>query len=123
MAPLKASKVNIQDHLGAEFITQDLPCSFGEARILMVLDPLNGSRPCRWKLGQGPIYGTMEPLGPQQDWVQGASNSPTDCGSWTVGHQHGKWTKMAIYQVFTIFTPRPKKGLNGHKISFIKEAP
>ncbi|MBW0517521.1 hypothetical protein O181_057236 [Austropuccinia psidii MF-1] len=60
MTPLKASKVKIQDPFGDEFITQDLPCNFGEARILMVLDPLNGSRPwshgtpgCPAKLGPG----------------------------------------------------------------------
>ncbi|MBW0489678.1 hypothetical protein O181_029393 [Austropuccinia psidii MF-1] len=33
MAPLKASKVMIQDPFGAEFITQNLPYSFGEVRI------------------------------------------------------------------------------------------
>ncbi|MBW0546695.1 hypothetical protein O181_086410 [Austropuccinia psidii MF-1] len=47
MPHLKASEVKIQDPLGAEFITQGLPCNFVEARILIVLDRLNGSRPCR----------------------------------------------------------------------------
>ncbi|MBW0494897.1 hypothetical protein O181_034612 [Austropuccinia psidii MF-1] len=47
MPHLKASRVKIQDPFGAEFIALDLPCNFGEARILMVLDPPNGSRLCR----------------------------------------------------------------------------
>ncbi|MBW0574928.1 hypothetical protein O181_114643 [Austropuccinia psidii MF-1] len=65
---------------GAEFITQDLPCNFGEAKILMVLDPINGSRPYLVSFGSGPILGPLVPLGPQQNWAQGASNSP-----------HGPW--------------------------------
>ncbi|MBW0581835.1 hypothetical protein O181_121550 [Austropuccinia psidii MF-1] len=64
MPPLKASKVKIQDPIGAGFITQDLPCNFGEARILMVLDPLNGSRPCRGNMGPWANLWSPARLGP-----------------------------------------------------------
>ncbi|MBW0567668.1 hypothetical protein O181_107383 [Austropuccinia psidii MF-1] len=81
LCPLKASKVRIQDPFGAEFMTQGLPCNFGEARILMVLDPLNGSRPFRC------VFCTM-----------GASNSPhglqtADGEPRTVGPQNIKMAK------------------------------
>ncbi|MBW0514452.1 hypothetical protein O181_054167 [Austropuccinia psidii MF-1] len=72
MAPLKASKMLVQGPFGAEFITQDLPCIFWEARILMVLDPLNGSRPCSPHGPQTAAHGpqtanhTLRTIGPQE---------------------------------------------------------
>ncbi|MBW0536339.1 hypothetical protein O181_076054 [Austropuccinia psidii MF-1] len=83
--PLKASKVRIQDPFEAEFITQDLPCNFREARILMVLDPLNGS----------PAKLVVEASNsPHSPWTTAYAPRPMDhrlwCtvhGPWTIGHQ------------------------------------
>ncbi|MBW0510587.1 hypothetical protein O181_050302 [Austropuccinia psidii MF-1] len=91
MAPLKVSKVVSQGGFGTEFTTKDLPCNFGEVSILMVLDPLNGSRP--WATLLVPRTPKVpEKLGP------GASNSPhglrhTDPGPWTVGPQKPQMAK------------------------------
>ncbi|MBW0531433.1 hypothetical protein O181_071148 [Austropuccinia psidii MF-1] len=63
MAPLEASKVLVQGPFGAEFITQDLTCSCGEAKILMVLDPLNEPRPWATFWSHG-TPGSPEELGP-----------------------------------------------------------
>ncbi|MBW0517596.1 hypothetical protein O181_057311 [Austropuccinia psidii MF-1] len=105
--------VNIQDPFGAELITQDLPCNFGEARILIVLDPLNGSRPGANLWSHGTPGSRGPPIAPTDCGLRRTARGPWDTST-------AKWPKMAIYQ---IFTPRTKKGLNGHKITFIKEAP
>ncbi|MBW0585882.1 hypothetical protein O181_125597 [Austropuccinia psidii MF-1] len=75
---------------GAEFITQDLPCNFGEARILIVLDPINRSRPYRVRFGFGPILGPLVPLGPQKIGPRGPAIAPTDRG--ILSTAHGPWT-------------------------------
>ncbi|MBW0536035.1 hypothetical protein O181_075750 [Austropuccinia psidii MF-1] len=96
------SSVIVQDPFGAELISQDLPFNFGEARILMVLDPLNGSRP----------WATF--LVPSKIGPRGPSIAPTDCrpqhtveGQWTADHR----------------TPRTQEGQKGHKITKSKNAP
>ncbi|MBW0579033.1 hypothetical protein O181_118748 [Austropuccinia psidii MF-1] len=53
MAPLKLLKVVSHCLSWTEATTQDLPCSFGEVRILMVLDPSNGTPEAPENSGSG----------------------------------------------------------------------
>ncbi|MBW0521911.1 hypothetical protein O181_061626 [Austropuccinia psidii MF-1] len=102
----------VQDPFGAEFITQDLPCNFGEARILMVLEPLNGSRPRATFLSHG-TPGSPDKL------VPGASNSPHQA----YDPKNTKWPKKAINSLNQKIHPRPRKGQKGHKFTLHRESP
>ncbi|MBW0577513.1 hypothetical protein O181_117228 [Austropuccinia psidii MF-1] len=108
--PLKASKVKIQDPLGAEFITQDLSCNAWEARILMVLDPLNGSVPS--KLGPGgPFWSWRPPMAPMDCGVRSADlRTP----------KTKKRPKKAKEPNTTIFTQDPKKSQKAIESKIIK---
>ncbi|MBW0580690.1 hypothetical protein O181_120405 [Austropuccinia psidii MF-1] len=85
MPPLKASKVKVDTPLGLNSSPRASPETLGEARILMVLDPMNGSRPCMVKNGNwanlGPLGhpGSPSNLGPEASfWSWGPSIAPTD---------------------------------------------
>ncbi|MBW0493376.1 hypothetical protein O181_033091 [Austropuccinia psidii MF-1] len=108
MPPLKASNVKIQDPFGAEFITQDLPCKVGEARILMVLDPLNGS--------MGQFMVPWHPWVPSKIGPRGPPIAPTDRRT----PKTKKRPKKAIKEKTPSFHPRPKKG---YKIKIHQELP
>ncbi|MBW0520677.1 hypothetical protein O181_060392 [Austropuccinia psidii MF-1] len=54
-----------QSPFWTEFTTQDLPCSFWEVRILMVLDPSNGPRPWDpWSPRKFGLWGSPMAHGP-----------------------------------------------------------
>ncbi|MBW0483950.1 hypothetical protein O181_023665 [Austropuccinia psidii MF-1] len=62
--------MKIQGPLGFKSLPRTSPSNLRGVRFLMFLDPLNGPRPCLGRLGP------IDPLKPQHNWVQGASNSP-----------------------------------------------
>ncbi|MBW0507796.1 hypothetical protein O181_047511 [Austropuccinia psidii MF-1] len=124
MAPLKVLKMKIQGPLGFKSPPKTSPSTFGEVRLLMVLDPLNGPMPGGgifglWAIILGPwtpwslsILRPMDPLEPQHIEAQGDSNSPhglrimvygpwpTDCRA--PKHQKNqKWPKMGLNQKFS----------------------
>ncbi|MBW0471674.1 hypothetical protein O181_011389 [Austropuccinia psidii MF-1] len=138
--PPNTSKVRIQDPFGAEFITQGLPCNFGEARILMVLDPLNGSRPWAifWSRGIPGSPGNLDPGGPFWPW--GPLIAPTAWGLQRTAHgpptaDHGirsmdrrtqkhqkwlKWPKWPYIQKSNKITQDPKEAKRAIRRRFIK---
>ncbi|MBW0554225.1 hypothetical protein O181_093940 [Austropuccinia psidii MF-1] len=107
----------VQDPLGAEFITQDLPCSFVEARILMVqamghfLVPWNP-----W------VHSEIGPRGPPI--------APMDCGlrrtvhvPQTIGPQEHQMAKKGHKFMKSKEHPRPRQGQKGHKLKFHQKSP
>ncbi|MBW0587281.1 hypothetical protein O181_126996 [Austropuccinia psidii MF-1] len=114
MPPLKASKVRIHTPLG---ITQDLPCNFGEARILMVLDPTNGSRPYMVSLlVLGQFLAPWSPWVPSKTGPRGPPIAPTD-------HRTPK-DRNGIKGTYIIKSPKnhqdPKKAQKAMESNFIK---
>ncbi|MBW0589504.1 hypothetical protein O181_129219 [Austropuccinia psidii MF-1] len=59
MPHLKASKVKVHTPLGLNSSPRASPATLGEAKILMVLDPFNGSRPYMVKIWQWAISGPL----------------------------------------------------------------
>ncbi|MBW0509333.1 hypothetical protein O181_049048 [Austropuccinia psidii MF-1] len=100
---LKILKVVSQGPCWTEITTQDLPCKFGEVRILMVLDSSNGP---------------MGPLKPHQIWAQGVSNGPH--GPRTVGPQNQPKTQNGPKMPLKPNNQGIKKGPKGPQIQNLR---
>ncbi|MBW0591681.1 hypothetical protein O181_131396 [Austropuccinia psidii MF-1] len=122
------SSVRIHTPLGLNSSPRASPATLGG-------EDLDGPGPHQWAqtifggfFGFGPILGPLVPLGPQQNWAQGASNSPHGLGTPAYGPRPAdqrtprdkKWPKWPYITKSPKITINHKKAQKAIKSSLIK---
>ncbi|MBW0546253.1 hypothetical protein O181_085968 [Austropuccinia psidii MF-1] len=129
----------VQDPLGAEFITQDLPCNFGEGQ------DIDGPGPSQWVQAMGHFLVPSKigpPMAPMDHRPRCAVHGPwtADHSVWSMVHgprtaDHSIWStdhrtprtsngqKKAINTLNQKMHPEPRKGQKGHKFKLHQKSP